>query len=640
MILLSSRAWPAPCIAFIGLLRLQGAILGSGNVIVGFSPAGPAAAAGGSALGKPNATTTPFGLFDSILALIAASAAPGAPDAGTPDATAAGNLAGGTPAPAPNLPPGLTALMTSASPQGPVPGATPEAEAAFGELMQALAALGENLSQGTSPDPTLEAKIAEALEKLEVALGLTPGEVPAIDPAITAAGQVPRAGAGGVPHEPAEAPGDLDPLAAIASNPANTPPSETAPGAPPTGAALVSTKVAPAAPIGAGAPQLAGSSPAEANTGAIPLGEPAPAGAPAQAPSEQQAKAVPAVVRELADRIATLAAALEPHSAGLAKRLTALAEKLSAGEVKPETLGKLGIDPSLELSDEEIARALDRLFGADREIRRAVPPPAFTSPRLDVPEAIATLARQAPAESPETARNGATASTTARTDMMPEAEPDPDIKIEPAPDQRTNARPDKADNAPAKTGLGAAPQTAPGVGDQPPAQAPTLSQVAPLAATAKAAHAAYGTPVRQINIPQIAFEIVRQVEAGASRFHIRLDPPELGRVEVKLDVDASGNVNARMTVERAETLDLMQRDQRALEKALAQAGLDSSKTNLEFSLRQNPFARDGQGGDGRSGPGSPYPASDGLAEADDAAPPPHIVAYRGLASPGGVNLFV
>src|SRR5690606_35054384 len=147
-----------------------------------------------------------------------------------------------------------------------------------------------------------------------------------------------------------------------------------------------------------------------------------------------------------------------------------------------------------------------------------------------------------------------------------EGEPEPSNKLEPAHEQRPNARPDKADNAQAKTGLGAAPQPAPGVGDQPPAQAPTLSQVAPLAAGAKTVQAAYGAPVRQINIPQIAFEIVRQVEAGASRFHIRLDPPELGRVEVKLDVDASGNVNARMTVERAETLDLMQRDQRALEK--------------------------------------------------------------------------
>ena len=68
---------------------------------------------------------------------------------------------------------------------------------------------------------------------------------------------------------------------------------------------------------------------------------------------------------------------------------------------------------------------------------------------------------------------------------------------------------------------------------------------------------------------QVAFEMVRQVHQGQSRFTIRLDPPELGRVDVKMHVDATGNVNARLTVERSETLDMFQRDRGSLEKALA-----------------------------------------------------------------------
>src|SRR5690606_12209534 len=87
----------------------------------------------------------------------------------------------------------------------------------------------------------------------------------------------------------------------------------------------------------------------------------------------------------------------------------------------------------------------------------------------------------------------------------------------------------------------------------------------------------------------------RQFEAGNTRFQIRLDPAELGRIDVKLDVDKNGTVNARLFVERPETLDLMMRDQRSLQQALQQAGLDASRTNLEFSLRQNPFG--GSGGD-------------------------------------------
>ena len=96
-----------------------------------------------------------------------------------------------------------------------------------------------------------------------------------------------------------------------------------------------------------------------------------------------------------------------------------------------------------------------------------------------------------------------------------------------------------------------------------------------------------------IPLSGLAVEIATQARAGNSRFEIRLDPPELGRVDVKMHVDNSGTVNARLTVDRAETLDLFQRDRQALERALSQAGLDSGKTNLEFSLRQqhhNPFA--------------------------------------------------
>ncbi|RYE76388.1 MAG: flagellar hook-length control protein FliK, partial [Hyphomicrobiales bacterium] len=157
--------------------------------------------------------------------------------------------------------------------------------------------------------------------------------------------------------------------------------------------------------------------------------------------------------------------------------------------------------------------------------------------------------------------------------------------------------------------------------------------------TPKAINAAYQAPTQPLNMPQVAFEVVRQFNQGASRFLIRLDPPELGRIDVRMQVDSDGNLHARMTVERAETLDLMQRDQRSLEKALAQAGLDSSKTNLEFSLKQNPFARDGQNQQ-QGGQQSPF-ARDPLSGADEA---PEIAStttqYRGMASASGVNMFV
>jgi flagellar hook-length control protein FliK len=189
-----------------------------------------------------------------------------------------------------------------------------------------------------------------------------------------------------------------------------------------------------------------------------------------------------------------------------------------------------------------------------------------------------------------------------------------------------------------------APAAAPSATDSPvnsPAPA-TNAATAPAPATplARTVQAAYQPIAAQAStLPQLAFEMVRQFHQGQSRFTVRLDPPELGRVDVRMHVDASGNVNARLTVERSETLDMFQRDQRALERALTQAGLDSSKTNLEFALKQNPFSMGGQ-----QGQQTPYGNSGfslGRLTAEESEPAlPAITLYRGTVSAGGVNLYV
>lgn len=154
-----------------------------------------------------------------------------------------------------------------------------------------------------------------------------------------------------------------------------------------------------------------------------------------------------------------------------------------------------------------------------------------------------------------------------------------------------------------------------------------------------------GTPgqtaqqAQTLNLPGIAYEIARQANAGNSHFSIRLDPPEMGRIDVKLNINAGGQVHAHLTVERADTLDLLQRDARGLERALSQAGLDTGRTNLEFSLKQNPFAGQGQGfGQGQQNNPAPWSAdTETAAETTDPAPIQQI--YRGFATPGGVNLL-
>ena len=60
--------------------------------------------------------------------------------------------------------------------------------------------------------------------------------------------------------------------------------------------------------------------------------------------------------------------------------------------------------------------------------------------------------------------------------------------------------------------------------------------------------------------------------------------------QVRLDVDRSGQVTSRLTVERAETLDLLRRDEPELERALQQAGLKTADNGLQFALRDQSFA--------------------------------------------------
>ncbi|WP_417686591.1 flagellar hook-length control protein FliK [Roseibium sp.] len=86
---------------------------------------------------------------------------------------------------------------------------------------------------------------------------------------------------------------------------------------------------------------------------------------------------------------------------------------------------------------------------------------------------------------------------------------------------------------------------------------------------------------------QVAAAIARNLQNGQTRFQMRFDPPELGRVDINMKVAADGSVHAHMIVERPETLDMFLRDQRALERALVTAGLNAESENLQFSLKQD-----------------------------------------------------
>lgn len=98
-----------------------------------------------------------------------------------------------------------------------------------------------------------------------------------------------------------------------------------------------------------------------------------------------------------------------------------------------------------------------------------------------------------------------------------------------------------------------------------------------------------------VPLTDVGVEIASHAKAGRHSFDIRLDPPELGHIHVRLDIDRDGNVISRLVVDRAETLDLLRRDAPQLERALQDAGLKADSQTMQFSLRdQNAGQQDGQ----------------------------------------------
>ena len=98
-----------------------------------------------------------------------------------------------------------------------------------------------------------------------------------------------------------------------------------------------------------------------------------------------------------------------------------------------------------------------------------------------------------------------------------------------------------------------------------------------------------------VPVAGLAVAIAARAQSGSNQFDIRLDPPELGRIDVRLDVGRDGQVTTHVTAERADTLDLLQSQQPQIEQALQQAGLKTADNGLQFTLRDQSFTGQNNG---------------------------------------------
>ena len=113
----------------------------------------------------------------------------------------------------------------------------------------------------------------------------------------------------------------------------------------------------------------------------------------------------------------------------------------------------------------------------------------------------------------------------------------------------------------------------------------------------------------------VAVNIQKAAGRGENKtLTLQLDPPELGRVQVKLEFGADKALKTVVTAEKPETFMMMQRDVQALERALQDAGLDTSD-GLNFELAEHgfDFDQDNQrgGGHDKGGTGAGDEAEDG-----------------------------
>ncbi len=95
-------------------------------------------------------------------------------------------------------------------------------------------------------------------------------------------------------------------------------------------------------------------------------------------------------------------------------------------------------------------------------------------------------------------------------------------------------------------------------------------------------------PKLQINnLQAVAATMVKKFQNGDKKFFVRLDPPELGKIEVELKISADNKVSAILKTENQQALNELMRGARDLVNSLNQAGFDLTENDLSFSLNSN-----------------------------------------------------
>lgn len=261
------------------------------------------------------------------------------------------------------------------------------------------------------------------------------------------------------------------------------------------------------------------------------------------------------------------------------------------------------------------------------------------------------------ADQPPAARSGAIPAPTpspAPPPLRPLAERTSRTPDQPAPTSNSAAPAEARTTGPATSPSAPTDQPAKPVVAAPAAPAPASDAGPPPAEAAPAGEPVSGqtetaAPARDHSLStlsraavdataQIAAQILRKLEGRSTRFEIALRPAELGRIDVKLDIDAEGRLNARLAFDNpAAATDLRGRVD-DLRRQLETAGFQLADDAFEFAERDSASSGFDRGQDARHGQNRAFAAAARLNADIDIAQPPQWLALS--LSPSGVDMKV
>ncbi len=246
------------------------------------------------------------------------------------------------------------------------------------------------------------------------------------------------------------------------------------------------------------------------------------------------------------------------------------------------------IGATLQAPTELAAAALEGGPGANRQAANLSP-------------VAATASTSAEAGSPNATPSGASSGQPTAQPSSPSAQAGAQQPTAPAPTIDA-ATPTGANSLTPSTPLSSGAATT-----SSQAATPTTSASAPPPALASAPPAAV----------QVYTRFVERFDGRAQQFQIRLDPPELGRVNVRIEIGSDHRVHAVLATHDSNALADLLRGQRALEQSLADAGIDLSEEGIRFELSDN--------GAQQSAPGERNePAADDHRSAEESPTDPNL----------------